>query len=96
MNSDDQKDDNLSCLEKEIINEDNSSNVDIILGLDNNTILNILVQERNVFWSSLDYILDGYKKISEIHLKDDIIKEIDEKLLFMPPKFSMEFYQSIH
>ena len=34
--SDGQEDDNLSCLENEIINQDNSSTVDSTLGLDNN------------------------------------------------------------
>ena len=41
MDSDDREDDNLSCLENEIINEDNSSNVDSVLGLDNHKTLNI-------------------------------------------------------
>ena len=63
MNGDDQEDYNFSCLKKKIINEDNSSNVDIVLGLDDNKTLNISGQKRNDLWSSPDYILDGYKKI---------------------------------
>ena len=41
MDGDDREDDNLSCLENEIINEDNSSNVDSVLGLDNDKTYNI-------------------------------------------------------
>ena len=40
MDGDDREDDNLSCLENEINNEDNSSNVDSVLGLDNDKTLN--------------------------------------------------------
>ena len=54
MDSDDQEDDKISCLENEIINEDNSSNVDSALGLDNDKTLHILGQERNDFWCSPD------------------------------------------
>ena len=73
--SDHQEDGNLSCrLENEITNEDNSSTVDSSLGLAINKTLDILGQERNYFWCPPDYILDSYKKISNIHLKDDIIK----------------------
>ena len=57
MDSDDREDDNLSCLENEIINKDNLFNVDSALGPDNNTTLNILGQERNDFWYLPDYIL---------------------------------------
>ena len=35
MDSDDQEDDNLSCLENEIFNENNSFNIDSVLELDN-------------------------------------------------------------
>ena len=46
-------------------------------------------------WCPLDYILEWYKKISNIHLKDDILKEINDKFtssedvatLFTSPKF---------
>ena len=41
--------DNLSCLENEIINEDNLLNVDFTLGPDNDKTLNIFEQERNDF-----------------------------------------------
>ena len=42
-----------------------------------------------------DYILDWYKKISNNHSKDDILKEINDEFtpsddvapIFMPPKF---------
>ena len=44
MDSDDQEDDNFTCLENEIINEDNSSNVGSVLGLGNDKTLNILGQ----------------------------------------------------
>ena len=54
--SDDQEDDNISCLENKVINEDKSSNVDSVLGLDNEKTLHILGQERNDFWSASDYI----------------------------------------
>ena len=47
--SDDQEGNNISCLENKIINEDNSSNVGSVLGLDNVKTLNILEQERNDF-----------------------------------------------
>ena len=30
--------------------------------------------ERNEFWCPPDYILDWYKKISDIHLKEDILE----------------------
>ena len=50
-----------------------------------------------------DYILDWYKKISIIHLKDDILKEIKDKftpsedvaILFTPPKFPDSLWSSI-
>ena len=71
MDSDDY---NLSCLENEIINEDNLSNVDPVLRLDNDKTLNILGQVRNNFGSPSHYILDWYKKVSKILLKDDIFK----------------------
>ena len=54
--SDDQEDDNLSCPENELINEDNLSNVDSALGPDNDKTLNILEQERNDFWCPPDYL----------------------------------------
>ena len=73
-----EENDNLSCFENEIINEDNLSNVDSALGLDNDKTLNIFRQERNDFWYPPDYILDWYKKISNIHLKNDILKEIKQ------------------
>ena len=49
----------------------------------------------NDFWCPPDYNLDWYKKISNIHLKDDILKEVNDKFtpsddvasLFMPPSF---------
>ena len=56
-----------------MIIEDNSSNVDSVFELDSERTLNILVQERNDFWFPPDYILDSYKKISIIYLKDDIL-----------------------
>ena len=31
------------------------------------------------FWFPPDYIFDWYKKISNIHLNDDILKEINDK-----------------
>ena len=65
--------DNLSCHENEIINEDNSSNVDSVLGLENGKTFKMLGQEWNVFWCAPDYTLDWYKEISNIHLKDDIL-----------------------
>ena len=46
MDSDYQEDDNLSSLKNEIINENNSSFVHSVLGLDNDKTLNILGQER--------------------------------------------------
>ena len=49
IDSDDQEDDNLSCFESEIINEDKSSNVDSVLALDSDKTLNILRQERNYY-----------------------------------------------
>ena len=61
---------------KNPIDEDNSSNVNSVLGLDNDTTLIILGQERNDFWSHPDYILFRYEKISNIHLKDDFLKYI--------------------
>ena len=85
--SDGQEDDNLSCPENEIINEDNLSNVDSAVGPDNEKTLNILEQERNDFWCTLDYILDLYKKISNIHLKDVI--------LFMPTMSPDSIWSSI-
>ena len=71
-------------------------NVDFALGPDNDKTLNILGQERKHFWCSPDYILDWYKKISNIQLKDDILKEINDKFtpaddvspISMPPNFS--------
>ena len=50
MDSDDQEDNNLSCLENLIFNEDNSSTVDSGLGLDSDKTLNILGQKRKDFW----------------------------------------------
>ena len=44
--SDDQEDDNISCLENKIIKENNSSNVDSVQGLDSDKTLNILAQEK--------------------------------------------------
>ena len=44
MDSDDQEEDNLSYLENERINEDNSYNADSVMGLDNDKTLNILGQ----------------------------------------------------
>ena len=49
--------------------------------------LNILGQERNVFWSNPDYILDWYKKLENIHLKDDILKEINDKFTSFDESF---------
>ena len=92
-----EENDNLSCLENKIINEDNLLNVDFTLGTDNNKTLNIFEQKRNDFWYPPGYIFDWYKKISNIHLKDDILKEINDTFFFfwwcgppsfMPPKFS--------
>ena len=54
--SDNQEDDNYSCLEIDIINDDNLSNVVnvvSVLGLDSDKTLNILGQESNDFWSLL-------------------------------------------
>ena len=73
--SDQGEDNNISCLENKIIDEDNSSNLDSIWGLDNDKTLNILEQEKNDFWSPPHYILYWYKKISNIQLKDDILIE---------------------
>ena len=56
--SDGQKDDNLSCHENIIINEDNLSNVDSALRPNNDKSLNIFEQEWNDFWYPPDYILD--------------------------------------
>ena len=81
LDSDDQEDDNLTCLENKIINEDNQSNVDSTLGLDKDKFLNILGQKRNDFWCSSDYTIDWYKKISNIYLKNDILKEINDKFV---------------
>ena len=53
MDSDDQEDDNLSCLENKIINEDNSSNVESPLGLDNDKTLNILDRKGMIFGAFL-------------------------------------------
>ena len=50
--SDDQEDNNLSCLENEIINEDNSSTVDSTLRLDINKTLNIL-DWKEIFFGAL-------------------------------------------
>ena len=61
-------------IQKKII-EDNSYNVDSILGLDNDNTSNILGQERNGFWSPPDYILYQHDKISNTPLKDDILKD---------------------
>ena len=61
MDSDDQEDDNRSCLWNGIFIKDNSSYVDSVLGLDNDETLNILGQERNDFWCPPDYILDWHK-----------------------------------
>ena len=44
--SDDQEDDNISCLENKIIKENNSSNVDSVQGMDSDKTLNILAQEK--------------------------------------------------
>ena len=41
-----EENDNLSCIENMIINEDNLLNVDFALGLDNDKTLNIFGQER--------------------------------------------------
>ena len=41
--SDDQEDDNISCLENKIINEDKSSNVDFVFRLDNDKTLNMYI-----------------------------------------------------
>ena len=41
---------------KKIINENISSNVDSVLGLNNDKTFNILGQERNDFWSPSNYI----------------------------------------
>ena len=68
--SDDQEEDNISCLENKIINEDNSYILDSVLGLDNDKTLNILGQEMNDFWTPPDYILHWYKKISITHVKN--------------------------
>ena len=46
MIRDDQEDDNISCLQNKIVNEDNSSNVEYVLGLDNDKTLDILGQEK--------------------------------------------------
>ena len=43
--SNDQEDDNISCLENKMINEINLFNVDSVLGLDNDKTFNILGQE---------------------------------------------------
>ena len=51
-----------------------NSNVDSVLGLDSDKTLNILVRERNDLWSPLDYILFRYKKIRNVHLKDNFLK----------------------
>ena len=56
LDSDNEEDGNLSCLENEIINEVSSSNVDSALG--NDKTLNILGQKRNDFWCPPDFILD--------------------------------------
>ena len=101
-----EENDNLSCLENEINNEDNLFDVDSAWRLDNDKTLNILVQENNNFWYPPDYILYRYKKICNIHLKDDILKEFNDEftsfddvvLLFYACQVSrqhMEFYQRI-
>ena len=46
----DEENDNLSCLENKIIIEDNLFNVDFALRPDNDKTLNIFGQERNDFW----------------------------------------------
>ena len=53
-----EENDDFSCLEAEIINENNLFNVDSDMGLDNDKTFNILGQERNDFWYPPDYILD--------------------------------------
>ena len=45
------------------------------MGLDNDETLNISGQERNNFWSPPNYILFRYEKISNIHLKDNFLKD---------------------
>ena len=101
-----EENDNLSCLEAEIINEDNLFNVDSDMGLDNHKTFNILGQERNDFWYPPGYILDLYRKISKIHLNDEIIKENNDKFaasddvacgppFFMLPKFPNNISSSI-
>ena len=57
MGSDYQEDNNLSCFENELFNEDSSSNVVSVLGLYNDKKFNILEQERNNFWFPPYYIL---------------------------------------
>ena len=69
-----EENDNLFCLENKINNEDNLFNVDSAMELDNDKTFNILGLKRNDCWYPPDYILDWYKKISNIHLKDDILK----------------------
>ena len=51
--------------------EDNSSDIDSVLGFFNDETFNILVQEKNDFWSPPDPILFWYEKIIIIHLKGD-------------------------
>ena len=49
MDFDDHEDNNLSCLENEIVNENNLSNVDSALVLNNYKTFKFLGQERNGF-----------------------------------------------
>ena len=53
--SDDQEDDNISCLENKIINKDNSSNVDSVFEPVNDKTFHILRQERNDLLLSISY-----------------------------------------
>ena len=74
MESDDLEDDNISCLQNEIINKNNSSNVDSILRLNNHKTLNILGQERNDFWCLI-------KKSPNDCYKQKLLYNIEAKVL---------------
>ena len=89
----------LSDLEDAIVNENGSQDLASDGGMKR---LNVLGEQDDT-WSPEPYILDWYKKVCNIHLKDSLIKEVDQNFklsndlepFFTPAKLPAAIWSSL-